>query len=144
MSDNPPPNLTPPPLRILVAEDDDVNQRVLEVALKKFGHIPIVANNGLELIQLLDNDQFDVVFVDVLMPKMDGIVATRHIRNSRKVYCNIPIIGLSGCAMKGDKERCLLAGMDIYLTKPFELRDIKQIVDTICVELEKTHPGQIV
>ena len=112
-------------LRILVAEDNPVNQTVILRMLERMGHDPRVAPNGKEAVSLLAVDNFDVVFMDVQMPEMDGLTATRRIREAEKsTGTHIPIIAMTAHAMKGDKERCLEAGMDGYIAKPVSRREV--------------------
>jgi two-component system sensor histidine kinase/response regulator len=109
----------PRPLRILLAEDSLVNQRLAVGLLEKHGHHVTVANNGVEACALLERETFDVVLMDVQMPEMDGLAATEAIRSrERSTGGHIPIIAMTAHAMKGDRERCLEAGMDEYVSKP--------------------------
>jgi signal transduction histidine kinase/DNA-binding response OmpR family regulator len=116
-------------LRILVAEDNPVNQTVVMRMLEKMGHQPTLAHNGRELLSTLDAGTFDLVFMDVQMPEIDGLAATRQIRqNEVATGSHIPIVAMTAHAMKGDKERCLQAGMDGYLTKPLSSLGIEQAI----------------
>ncbi len=106
-------------LRILLAEDNAINQAVVVTMLKKMGHETTVACNGRDACAALEKASYDLVFMDVQMPEVDGLAATRKIREHEKeTAAHIPIIAMTAHAMKGDKERCLQAGMDDYLTKP--------------------------
>jgi CheY-like chemotaxis protein len=106
-------------LRILLAEDNKVNQLVAKGILKRAGHTVEVANNGAEVQPLLDACPFDVVLMDIQMPGMDGFEATALVRErERKTGAHLPIIAMTAHAMSGYKERCLAAGMDGYVTKP--------------------------
>jgi CheY-like chemotaxis protein len=106
-------------LRILLAEDNRVNQAVASRILAKLGHILVIANNGLEAIEQLKQQAFDLVLMDVQMPEMDGILATKVIREHEKsTHNHIPIIAMTAHAMTGDRARCLAAGMDGFVTKP--------------------------
>ncbi len=106
-------------LRILLAEDNPINQMVVVKLLEKMGHQPTVARDGREALAALETAAYDLVFMDVQMPEMDGLTATRKIRDREKgTGSHIPIIAMTAHAMKGDKERCLQAGMDGYLIKP--------------------------
>jgi CheY-like chemotaxis protein len=109
----------PVALRILVADDNRVNQLLARLLLKKRGHSVAVAGDGRAAIDLLDKHTFDLVLMDVQMPDMDGFEATAAIRAKEKeTGRHMPIIALTASAMAGDKERCLRAGMDGYVTKP--------------------------
>ena len=119
-------------LRILVAEDNPVNQRVVVRMLEKMGHAPKVAQNGNEAISLVASESFDLVFMDVQMPQMDGLTATRKIRESETAKkTHIPIVAMTAHAMKGDKEHCLEAGMDGYVSKPVSSKQIEEAIGTI-------------
>ena len=115
-------------LRVLVAEDNAVNQAVILRVLQKMGHTAVLAQNGKEALALASAETFDVVFMDVQMPEMDGMVATAAIRKNEKQNgtTHLPIFAMTAHAMKGDRERCLAAGMDGYLTKPVRFGDIEQ------------------
>ena len=124
------PGKTSRQLRILIAEDNPVNQRVVVRMLEKMGHLPAIAHNGREALSMLGAaGSFDLVFMDVQMPKVDGLTATRNIRKSEtQTGTHIPIIAMTAHALKGDKELCLTAGMDAYISKPVTS---KAIADTI-------------
>jgi signal transduction histidine kinase/DNA-binding response OmpR family regulator len=112
-------------LRILLAEDNRVNQAVASRLLAKLGHVFVIANNGQEAIELLKQQAFDLVLMDVQMPEMDGILATKLIREHEKsTHDHIPIIAMTAHAMVGDRARCIAAGMDGYVTKPINLEDV--------------------
>jgi two-component system, sensor histidine kinase and response regulator len=114
-------------LHVLVAEDNAVNQRVIVRLLEKMGHIPIIAYNGQEAVDAYESRPFDVVLMDVQMPVMDGLTATKTIRESEARNPGrrrLPIMALTAYAMRGDRERCLAAGMDEYLTKPVKPEEL--------------------
>jgi two-component system, sensor histidine kinase and response regulator len=114
-------------LRILVAEDNPVNQVVIIRALQKMGHTPVLAQTGKEALALATAEKFDIAFMDVQMPEMDGLAATGAIREREKHSgTHLPIFAMTAHAMKGDRERCLDAGMDGYITKPVRFSDIEQ------------------
>jgi two-component system, sensor histidine kinase and response regulator len=114
-------------LRILVAEDNAVNQAVIMRVLQKMGHTPVLAQNGKEALAFALRENFDLVFMDVQMPEMDGLAATGAIREGEKDRgTHVPIFAMTAHAMKGDRERCLQAGMDGYITKPVRFSDIEQ------------------
>jgi CheY-like chemotaxis protein/HPt (histidine-containing phosphotransfer) domain-containing protein len=126
-------------MHILLVEDNEINQELACAVLKKDSHQIKVAKNGLEALEIMGNDDFDVVFMDVQMPEMDGLTATAIIRRCEKGKTgnpdlpraiedklmkrigarHIPIIAMTANAMSGDRKKCLAAGMDDYLTKPF-------------------------
>ncbi len=124
-------------LRILLAEDNVVNQRVAVRVLEKRGHWVVVAENGKEAIQALACQRFDLVLMDVQMPELDGLEATRKIReNESNTGQHIPIIAMTAHAMKGDRERCLKAGMDEYISKPIDIKKLSEMVERL-VPLDK-------
>jgi len=114
-------------LRILVAEDNAVNQAVIMGVLQKMGHTPVLARTGKEALALASAEKFDLAFMDVQMPEMDGLAATAAIReNETNSRTHLPIFAMTAHAMTGDRERCLQAGMDGYITKPVRVSDIEQ------------------
>ena len=116
-------------LRILLAEDNPINQKVGVKLLEKMGHQPTVARDGREVLAALATATYDLVFMDVQMPEIDGLTATRKIRErEQQTGTHIPIIAMTAHAMKGDQERCLAAGMDGYLTKPVSSAQIAQAI----------------
>jgi signal transduction histidine kinase/ActR/RegA family two-component response regulator len=123
-------------LRILLVEDNRVNQAVASRILAKLGHMFVIANNGLEAIEQLKQQAFDLVLMDVQMPEMDGIQATKVIREHEKsTHDHIPIIAMTAYAMAGDRARCLAAGMDGYVTKPINPEEVDAAILTAM-----THP----
>ena len=118
-----------PPLQVLLAEDNPVNQETATTMLSKLGHTIVVANNGLEALQLLAQRKFDLVFMDVQMPEMDGMTAAGKIREGeRATGQHVPIVAMTAHAMKGDEERCLAAGMDDYISKPIRRKTLAEVV----------------
>jgi len=113
-------------IRILVAEDNMINQKVALNLLKKFGYRADAVANGQEAIKALETVPYDLVLMDVQMPEMDGLEATALIRSPQSTVCNheIPIVAVTAHAMKGDREQCLEAGMDDYTPKPIEPADL--------------------
>ena len=116
-------------LHILVAEDNRTNQTVATRMLGKMGHAPVVANNGKEALLLLTTHRFDLVLMDIQMPEMDGLTTTRKIRESENgTRLHMPIIAMTAHAMKGDRERCLAAGMDGYVSKPVSSQELEKTI----------------
>jgi two-component system, sensor histidine kinase and response regulator len=118
-------------LRVLIAEDNPVNQRLASRMLEKRGHRVTVTANGLEAVEALANAHFDLILMDIQMPEMDGFEATAAIRTREKRDgTHVPVIALTANAMKGDRERCLAAGMDGYLSKPIVPRELDELLET--------------
>jgi CheY-like chemotaxis protein len=121
-------------LSILVAEDNAVNQRLIARLLQKRGHAVVLALNGREALEAMENQPFDMVLMDIQMPEMDGFEATRLIREKERASgAHAPIIALTAHAMQGDEERCLACGMDGYITKPIQPEDLFREIDRLRV-----------
>jgi signal transduction histidine kinase/DNA-binding response OmpR family regulator len=128
-------------LRILVAEDNPVNQKVVLRMLEKMGHAPAIAVNGQEALAALGANSFDLVFMDVQMPEMDGLTATRSIREREKqTGLHLPIIAMTAHAMKGDEELCLEAGMDGYIAKPVSSNRIEEAIARLHLSEPEAQP----
>jgi CheY-like chemotaxis protein len=118
------------PLRILVAEDNAVNQVVVTRMLQKRAHVVVVAANGREALDVLARESFDVVLMDLQMPGMGGGEATAMIRKAERSHGgHLPIIAVTASAMKGDRENCLAAGMDDYISKPIQFDGLIEKVE---------------
>jgi CheY-like chemotaxis protein len=119
-------------LRILVAEDNIVNQRLAAACITRRGHQAVVVSNGREAVDRWTRELFDAIFMDVQMPEMDGLEATLRIRASeRSRPGHTPIVAMTAHAMSTDRDRCLAAGMDDYVTKPISLREIDRVLEAI-------------
>lgn len=125
-----PADATPPPLRLLLAEDNVINQKVALKILGKLGYQADIAGNGKEAIEALRKGWYDAVLMDVQMPEMDGMEATRHIRAEWPAG-GPRIIAMTANAMQGDREACLAAGMDDYISKPVRAADLQAALDRI-------------
>jgi PAS domain S-box-containing protein len=126
-------------VHILLAEDNRVNQAVASRLLAKLGYTLVIANNGHEAIDLLKQQTFDLVLMDVQMPEMDGISATKRIREYEKsTHGHIPIIAMTAHVMKEDRTRCLAAGMDGYVTKPINSEEVEAAILTALDETPET------
>ena len=128
----------PPPdsreLRVLLAEDNLVNQTLAVRLLEKQGHRVVVAQTGREVLRALDRETFDVVLMDVQMPDMDGLETTLAIRDREKATGeHLPIIAMTANAMQGDREKCIEAGMDNYISKPI---DSRKLINTLNAQAE--------
>lgn len=118
-----------PQLRILVAEDNAINRIYAERMLQEMGHKVVSVGNGREALRALGEERFDLVFMDISMPEMDGLEATRQIRGGRGgLDSRVPIVAMTAHAMKGDRERFMAAGMDGYMPKPMERDDLVTVI----------------
>jgi CheY-like chemotaxis protein/nitrogen-specific signal transduction histidine kinase len=124
------------PLRVLLCDDNLINQKVATRLLGQMGYTAKVAANGLEALKAMDEDVFDLIFMDVMMPEMDGLEATRQIRSrqqDRATYPNykspLVIVAMTASAMPGDKDKCLAAGMDDYLAKPVRPEEVRAVLE---------------
>ncbi len=121
------------PLRVLLAEDNPVNQRLAVRIMEKWGHSVAVAGNGRKALEAWEKDTFDLILMDVQMPEMSGLEATVAIREREKTSTGrIPIIAMTAHAMEGDREKCLAAGMDQYITKPIDQKRLFEVVESFC------------
>ncbi|MFO7753850.1 MAG: ATP-binding protein, partial [Desulfobacteraceae bacterium] len=120
-----------PVLKILLAEDDRLSRKAVTHALEKAGHTVTGAENGNEVLSILESDRFDIILMDVQMPEMDGVEATKTIRNStsRRWNPDIPIIALTAYAMAGDREQFIDSGMTDYISKPVNFAELKQKIN---------------
>jgi two-component system sensor histidine kinase/response regulator len=119
-------------LRILLAEDNSVNQRLAVRLLEKRGHSVAVANNGREALAALEKEPFQLILMDVQMPEMDGMEVTARIRALEKgTGKHIPILAMTAHAMQGDRERCLAGGMDGYFSKPIRILALHEMIEQV-------------
>ena len=116
-------------LRLLIVEDNVVNQKVVSHMLRRLGYSADIAENGLEAVHAFDDQDYDLVFMDVMMPELDGLEATRRIRETLPRKRQPYIVALTANAMKGDREKCLDAGMDEYLSKPVKPEKLEWAID---------------
>lgn len=121
------------PMRILVAEDNPSNQKVMVETLKRLGYMADVAGDGLEVLQAVERQPYDVIFMDVKMPEMDGIAATREIRKCWPDRA-IKIVAITAYALEGDREKCLEAGMDDYIAKPVQKGDLIHALGRVALD----------
>jgi CheY-like chemotaxis protein len=123
------------PLRVLLVDDNAINQKVAVRILQQFGYQPEVAGNGREALDKLDRQPFDFIFMDVMMPEMDGLEATRLLRKRQMMggcanyQSRIIVVAMTAHAMQGDREKCLSAGMDDYLAKPVRPKDVRDMLE---------------
>ena len=127
-------------LQVLLAEDNLVNQRLAIRLIEKRSHRVVVANNGREVLAALEKESFDLVLMDVQMPGLDGFEATAAIREKEKQRCggHLPIVAMTAHAIKGDRERCLAAGMDDYLAKPLRVQELNDLLGNYATSRIKT------
>jgi CheY-like chemotaxis protein len=138
------PGTCPRPLAILIAEDNAVNQRLALKLLEKRGHSVAVAGNGHKVLAALARRQFDVILMDVQMPEMDGFEATAAIREHEQTTgAHQPIVAMTAHAMKGDRERCLAAGMDDYISKPLRAADLYNTVERLAADAPADRPAAL-
>ncbi|MCC5842514.1 MAG: response regulator, partial [Opitutales bacterium] len=126
--------------KLLLVEDNGINQTVASEMLAKFGLSARIAANGRDALNALEEEPFDLIFMDVQMPVLDGLEATRLIRRKEEAAATdsngksqpggpVTIVGMTAYAMEGDRERCLNAGMDDYLSKPIQLSQLETVLD---------------
>jgi signal transduction histidine kinase/CheY-like chemotaxis protein len=133
-------------LSILVAEDNAVNQTIIDAMLRKLGHHITMVGTGGEALEALANADFDLVLMDCNMPEMDGIEATQRLRKGGVRDSRIPVIALTANAMEGDRERCLAAGMDDFVSKPVTIAALRSAIERVretaraAVSARKSHP----
>ena len=119
-------------VRILLAEDQPINRKIVIGLLKRYDWLIVSAENGEEAVEKYTNEPFDLILMDVQMPKVDGFEATRHIRNMEEtIGTHIPIIAMTAHAMKGDREKCLESGMDYYITKPVDSKELIELIQKV-------------
>jgi signal transduction histidine kinase/ActR/RegA family two-component response regulator len=119
-------------LKILLAEDNPINQILAVRLLERHGHHVILAHNGKEALELIEKEVLDLVLMDVQMPELDGLQATLEVREKEKTSgAHIPIVAMTAHAMQGDRERCLAAGMDAYISKPINVKELLALVGTL-------------
>jgi PAS domain S-box-containing protein len=116
------------PLRILLVEDNVINQRMIKLMLQRMGYQPNVVNNGLEALAILHSKTYDVVLMDVQMPEMDGLTATQRICQEWSANTRPWIVALTASAMWGERDRCLASGMDDYLSKPIRIKELMEVL----------------
>jgi two-component system sensor histidine kinase/response regulator len=132
------------PLSFLVAEDNPVNQKLIARLLEKRGHSVELAQNGREALEAMKQKHFDITLMDIQMPVMDGMVATKLIREMEKFSgAHMPVIALTAHAMQGDEERCLACGMDGYVTKPVKLEELFSVIEKVAPSLNRRSDSKI-
>lgn len=128
-------------MRILLTEDNLVNQRLATRLLEKRGHYVVVAGNGREALETLEKQTFDLVLMDIQMPEMDGLEATAKIREKEQLTGqHLPVVALTAHAMKGDQQLCMAAGMDDYLTKPIRPQELDALLGKYAAKPAASEP----
>jgi signal transduction histidine kinase/CheY-like chemotaxis protein len=122
---------TPRSLKILVAEDSLVNQKLAIAMLTKLGHEVVIAGHGKEALAAIEVNEFDLVLMDIQMPEMDGFETVKRLREA-EVDSRLPVIALTANAMRGDRDACLEAGMDAYISKPIRLQKLADVINEVC------------
>ncbi|MGF1516136.1 MAG: response regulator [Elainellaceae cyanobacterium] len=123
--------------RVLVVEDIPANQELMLTVIKRFGYSVSAANNGKEALKQISEQPFDIVLMDCQLPELDGYETTRRIRSTESPQRHLPIIGVTAHAMVGDRDKCLAAGMDDYLSKPIRLDDLEAVLEKWLVVREQ-------
>ena len=116
-------------MKVLLVDDNLVNLKVARGILKRLGVVPDTANNGAEAVAKWETTPYDLILMDCMMPEMDGFEATHLIRKAEGTDRHTPIVAMTANAMAGDRERCLIAGMDEYVSKPIKAKDLRAAVE---------------
>lgn len=124
-------------LRILIAEDNEINRTLARVSLERLGYIPMLVENGELAVAEASKKEYDIIFMDVQMPVMDGFSATRELR--KKLSYQPVIVAMTALALEGDREKCLEAGMDDYLSKPIRQEDFENILQKWSPNLKRNN-----
>jgi PAS domain S-box-containing protein len=127
------------PLNILVAEDHPVNQKMIELVLSKMGYTATIVENGVEAVEAVEREDFDLIFMDMQMPFMDGIEATRYIKSQERFAQTPIIIAMTANAMNEDKENCFQAGMRDFISKPIKLEYVRTVIEQYGAEIHTRH-----
>jgi CheY-like chemotaxis protein len=115
--------------KVLLAEDNTVNQKVAMFLLEKLGYSVVIASNGLEVLDKMAGATYDFILMDCQMPEMDGFAATAEIRRREGPEHRTPIVAMTAHAMQGDREKCLRTGMDEYVSKPIRVEELREALD---------------
>lgn len=135
------PRVAPSQVRVLLVEDNTINQRLTLRLLEKLECRADLANNGREGLEMLARQHYDLVFMDCLMPELDGYQATRQLRASDTAFARVPVIAMTARAMRGDREKCIEAGMDDYVAKPIKADDLARMLERWAGRRRMAGPG---
>ncbi len=127
-----------PKFNVLVAEDNTTNQLFMEALLKKLNHNFTIVGNGIEAVKAIQNNSFNIVLMDIQMPDMDGITATKHIRNLNEPKGRTPIIAVTAHAMQGDREKYMAEDMNDYISKPIDQKELVKLLEKYCGTAQPT------
>jgi len=131
------------PLHILLAEDDRINQKVIQKMLNEKGHSVKTASNGIEALELYDKELFDVILMDIQMPKMNGIETTTRIKNLEQENRHTPIVAITAYALPGDREKFINLGMDAYVSKPIQMDELFYILEELTTKTSYDTPDNV-
>jgi osomolarity two-component system sensor histidine kinase NIK1 len=123
-------------LIVLLVEDNLLNQKITTYNLRKFNHNVTIANNGLEAVNIFKNQKFDLILMDIMMPVMDGLEATKEIRKIESESADstrIPIIAVTANTLDNDKDKCISLGMDDFIAKPFDMNQLNRILTELSI-----------
>ena len=127
------------PEKILIVEDDPKNRKVLAMALRRSGYTLLEAVDGQEGLETAVRDKPDLIIMDVQLPRMSGLEATRKLRQLPG-FNHVPIIGVTAYAMKGDREKVIEAGCDAYMSKPIDVRELPRVVSEMLLQRQEVNP----
>ena len=127
------------PEKILIVEDDPKNRKVLAMALRRSGYTLLEAADGEEALETAVRDKPDLIIMDVQLPRMSGLEATRKLRQLPD-FNHVPIIGVTAYAMKGDRDKVIEAGCDAYMSKPIDIRELPRVVAEMLSQRQEDNP----
>ena len=131
-------------LKILIVEDEKINQIAITKFINKLGHESIVASDGLEALTVLKRNHFDLILMDIQMPNLDGVETTLAIRSSNEIFSKIPTIAITAHAMAGDRENFLRSGMNGYLSKPLIIEDLNNAINQTIANANRHRTEEVV
>lgn len=129
-------------MKILVADDDPISRKVLQILLEKHGHEVVCVGNGAAALYAIQHDQVDLVLLDIKMPLVSGYEVIREVRSQNRAHRDLPIIAITAMAMKGDREDIIKIGASAYLSKPYFLDEVLAAVNSFAMPENQPEPGQ--